>query len=340
MRIFIIAGLIVAHSFASCQPSADKPSLPTADAVFTAVKIPQKSDGVASNIVFQLSDGGKTWKDVSAGLPTAFRTRRSFVLNGEIFMNAGERGLYRGNTATTMPVWKRTQYSQYSLMGEYVYDVFPLRCGPIICNENRFFFQEIAGSGVWRTTFPALKGKVVHSMCESKNALFASWGKGIFKSTDGGTTWQQVYSEDEIHQLTESNGALIAVGQKGVVISIDEGAHWEKSLPTQYFVIKVARIEGGLVAIEDINVHKNQVHISKDNGKTWNVVEKAMLPFDTALDYVRIGDIHACSHKDGISVSTDGGKTWKLMHEITEPGEQFVFVTANGIIYAVLTGGC
>lgn len=334
MRILIIAGLVIANSLASCQPSADKPQVPTADAVFTSVKTSPK---VASNIVFQLSDGGKTWKDVSAGLPVDFRAQRSFVHNGEIFINTGKWGLYRGNVSTPAVTWKK---AQYTFMEEYIYDMFPLRSGPVICNENRVFFQEVAGSGIWRTSFNTLKGKVVRCMYEYKNTFFASWGKGIFKSTDGGNTWQQVYANDEVHQLTESNGTLIAVGQKGIVVSTDEGAHWETTLTTKNFVMKVAHSEGGLVAIEDISLHETQIHTSRDNGKTWEALEKSIIPFDSAVDYVRMGDTHACSHKDGISVSTDGGQHWKLVHAVTDPAEQFVFITANGMIYAVLTGGC
>ncbi len=340
MRMLIITALFVAAYGTSCRQNGEPLQLATARIELAPAdkcqQAPIAQTPQTSGIIFQTRDGGKTWEDIGAGLPEKFEPMRCFALNGELLMASERKGIYRRTITPLVAGWKNAQV----IFAEgQVRNLFPLASGPVICNVDRTFFQEIGSSGIWKPAFNALQGKNVWCMYESGNALLTSWGEGIFRSTDGGGTWHPVCDEN-IHQVLEINGTLIAVGEKTIAISTDNGAHWEKTLPSQHYMMRVGRFDGGLFAIEDIRVGKTQFHTSDDNGKTWKAVDPSIFPFANAVDYVEMGDTRVCSHRDGISVSTDRGKTWTLSCKVSESGQQFLLIAANGVIYALKAFGC
>ena len=84
----------------------------------------------------------------------------------------------------------------------------------------------------------------------------------VFKSTDGGQTWQDI-SEGlpelksdlksvgwpKQNNVVTSGGVLIATGQKGIKRSTDNGEHWEWVISEGGVGIAIERINGGFAAI-------------------------------------------------------------------------------------------
>lgn len=344
MRIILIATLICTSCCLSCQQSNNNLAIATADAMPAAARntrrVPATETPSASNIIYQSTDGGQTWHDVSNGLPTKFDPIRSVVRNGEIVLSSLNNGVYASYTGLTPPVWQSK-----TIVKGTVDNIFVLKSGLVIRDDQHNYLQEVMGTCAWIPAFQSLKEKMVFCMIESGNALVAGSEGGIIRSTDGGVSWDRVFDDQYILQIIESGGNLIAVGHTGMLVSGDGGKHWEKSPLVGVEVMKAGRFGGGgLFAIVNAatkrNERKSQVYTSVDNGKSWQAVDKAVLPFDFCTDFVQLGDQWVCCHAGGISASADQGKTWQPVLKWEGEDNRADLIVADGIIYAMMSFGC
>ncbi|MEO7652157.1 MAG: hypothetical protein ABIZ80_16965, partial [Bryobacteraceae bacterium] len=146
------------------------------------------------------------------------------------------------------------------------------------------------GGAVW-TKLESLPGNggVYGLAADPQNAgiLYASNGSGLFKSTDRGTNWVNVYRTGRALRLTMD----------------------PKSPNTLYIVLN------GTFAGELPGVYK-----TTDGGKSWNPVNSG-LPI-SLLDYIdtlvmdpqRTGTLYAAVRGKGVYRTTDGGANWSVVN--------------------------
>src|SRR5580700_7158507 len=158
--------------------------------------------------------------------------------------------------------------------------------------------------------------------------LFAGTNQGIFKSTDGGQTWRQVYAFDPSPQFggLQFSGALVidpgnhlrlaALGNNNssgaLIRSLDNGETWTSGCP-------VASCQGELVADPSgsgaLAILGHYLYVSRDWGLTFNPtrppapdgpVAAAMVPSHPGWIYVAGAE----GASGNLSLSTDYGATW------------------------------
>lgn len=339
MRItFITASLIVVYGIVSCQQGNNRLTIAGAEAGTSTSEILPETPA-AANIIYQSSDGGNTWQDVSAGLPPEFDPVRTIVLNGELILSSFTKGVYSSNTGLAKPNWQSK-----TLFNETVDNIFALKDGPVIRDNNNNYFRETIKGCIWNSVFRSLKTKMVYCMLESDNAILAGIDGGIIRSDDGGQSWAEIYRDRFVLQILESGGNLIAVNPEGLMLSTDGGKRWEKALPGNHEIMKAGRFGNGLFAIANLatkpNQRLSQLYTSSDDGKTWQAVEKSVLPFAFVSDYKQLGNQIICSHRGGISISFDQGKSWQLVHKLEGESSRADLIEAEGILYALLNVGC
>jgi photosystem II stability/assembly factor-like uncharacterized protein len=180
----------------------------------------------------------------------------------------------------------------------------------------------------------------VHNHCPLGRDTYHECNKpmpGLFRSRDGGRTWEQINAPYEGAGINEivvhpQNPQRILVGTtRGLYGSTDEGQTWDHVEEIDQIAKNssqshpdLSRLEG--VIIFDIAVDPFDPKIvlvaadpgavirSTDGGLTWQQTASGMDPnepvADLLFDPVHQNVIYAASRFSGVFVSTDGGNTW------------------------------
>ncbi len=355
MQIHILALLLLVQSLVSCQQSQEKALLSEANIVLQSSVAGQegseKAIPTASNIVFKSSDGGQTWQDVSAGLPIDLPVRRVLIDGGELSLTS-DIGLYHSSINVAAPSWE----NEVS-MGLEISGIFHGRTGPYVVSYLNGFFQKVPGTDVLIPLHNALKDKTVRSVLETPDGtLFVGCESGLYKSTDAGNSWKQVYANDGINSMVEAEGVLICGTYKGILRSTDAGEHWDMVMTEDGSAWNTGFIDGRFVSITQggnwQDEPTNRLRMSADGGKTWQRIDENLSSgqfiFNNEIGGSRIKSINDikkagkylfCSCDGGIFRSSDWGKSWEPV--FTEKGFKLLQLAVSGdVIYAVKVVGC
>jgi photosystem II stability/assembly factor-like uncharacterized protein len=155
---------------------------------------------------------------------------------------------------------------------------------------------------------------------------------GTFKSTDGGTTWNNV-DRAESTRFSQAGSVLYLASRKGVLQSTDDGSTWTVSLSLPESATTVATAAGATFA------GSGNGDVYRLSGSTWTklghpgtgpVHDLAVDPFNTAVVYANVDDLSAWNQN--LYGSIDGGNTWALINCNCSIGAQaiaFSNVTAH-----------
>jgi photosystem II stability/assembly factor-like uncharacterized protein len=281
----------------------------------------------ATNILFQSTDGGQTWQDISQGLPEN-EEPEGFV--------AGESGLYlrvnnvmyHSKSDLSVPVWEQDNFPDL----ENTSLAFN-RSGVIAYTYEGKMYQRKSPADPdpdsyreWLPVYPNLKKVGMRRIFEtSDGTVFIGYDHGLYKSVDSGQRWKNVQNEGLVSEMVESEGVLLATGLKGIMRSTDKGEHWEWVISEGGVGIDVEPIDGGFAAIAfNTKTQSRRVHISTDGGKTWEALNEGLPPSMSISSIKQMGKYLLCGHPDGIFRSSDMGKTWTRVHPAVE---EFMYTT-------------
>jgi len=184
---------------------------------------------------------------------------------------------------------------------------------------------------------------------------FSGYGKGVFKSIDGGTTWKP--ANDALSQDAHVKGiavdpknpnrVFIATTNHGLLLSNDGGDNWQE-------------VKGGLpgssaisIAINPDNpdfiaagIESRAVYISTDGGSKWRQSASGM-PAEASLNAIVFDPanpdevMYAGDFFSGVYQSTNGGKKWELInHGLLNRAIQRLAISGDGLhLYAGTEGG-
>ncbi len=326
----------------SCQQAQDQALLD-----LTSEQAIGKITSGTGNIVFQSTDGGHTWQDISAGLPEGLRPRTFFASEGELILST-DKGIYKNSTASNTPHWEKEMPMEQQLMN--------MSAGPdgviavsnnshflqnsnsqFFQNNNSQYFQKLKGTGQWMPIFTDLKTLTVRNVFTSKDgSIFIGSDIGIFKSADQGKTWKHVMQDGWGIQMVESDGVLLCTNIKGILRSTDGGEDWENVVSEGGNGIAVEAIKGGFAVIV-YNAESETVRIrtSTDGGKTWQPIDAGLPPSKLISSIKQVGETFYCGHPKGIYRSDDQGKSWQLL--LPTIGKKVFNLSISGsVVYAVL----
>lgn len=340
-----------------------------------AKKKPIKEDKSAGivNIIFKSTDGGQTWQDISKGLPENLERqgvrRDGFFANDRGFYLRTGNWVYHSEPNSTTSFWTKEIFP-----GKQA-SIAPGKNGIFAYNFRGQFLQKINGTSNWSPVYKNFqeqavrqngtidwmytnyKEKFVRNVFETAGGtVFIISSNSLFRSTNNGQTWKQVHAGGWEMKLVESNGILLATYNEGILRSTDDGQSWERVISEGGVGIAVERIDGGFAAIvNNTTTQTNSVHISMDNGKTWNAIGEDLQPSWSSLVMKKIGllqfssDISSikqvgkyllCGRSDGLFRSSDMGKTWQQL--LFPPTENYGFnlSVSGNVIYVIPSKGC
>lgn len=196
----------------------------------------ENKPGVA-NILFQSTDGGQTWQDISQGLPASEEPVDFFAGESALYLKVKDTK-YRSKNNLKTPVWEK----------EYVLDP--------------------------KTALTAFNRV---NVVESAGVLIATGQKGIMRSTDNGEHWQWVISEGGVGIAVERiKGGFAAISfcsasnTRRVRTSYDGGITWQPidaGLPPQLSISSIIQVGEHFFC-----GHPKGIYRSTDKGKTWKLL--------------------------------------------------------------------
>ena len=151
--------------------------------------------------------------------------------------------------------------------------------------------------------------------------VYAGTTSGIFRSKDGGRTWETInlhVSGPNITSLVvdSQGGTLYAVTFDGLYRTSDDGSNWDwasnglaarSSFPV-YFSLALDYRDGTLYA----GTGDKGVFRSTDGGRTWQAIGPANNPIYSLTVDSRNGILYGWSeHYEAVFYTADGGRSWK-----------------------------
>lgn len=347
MYIRILTLLLFFQSFSACQEAQDSLLTSAAGISFPTNNSCQGSANAApmvTDVIYQSTDGGHTWEDISAGLPEKLNVFRTFTFNGQVYLIGG-KGIYHNNPAPLTSAWEKKDFSE----GE-TSDMFQGRYGPYVSSYYNGFYQEIAGSGVWMPMHNSLKDKTIRTVLETPDgAILVGCESGMYKSVDKGSSWKQVMKDSYVNNLVATGNVIICGAETGLLRSSDGGENWEAVLTEDGGAYLGTVIEGGVASITEGKLtwqeartadKPNRLRASFDNGKTWQRIDETLPKHLHIYDIKQAGKYLYSSCDTGIYRSADRGKSWELVRKLEDNKRIVVLAVCGDVVYAVPVQGC
>jgi photosystem II stability/assembly factor-like uncharacterized protein len=246
-------------------------------------------------------------------------TPTDFIAKGnDIYMTSQGGGIHKSTDSGV--TW--TQVSNGLGYNKNVY-CLALKGDSILAGNHTTGVMYSANNGASWTSLTAnltMNNQVTDLVVFGKN-IFAATGGGVYKSTNGGTSWVAINSglptTGSFSLLTQASGIFyLGVYSQGLYRSTDLGATWSRvtSIPDNATISSLLAYNGSLYVGGSTGLL-----ISNDNGVTWTTTGTG-LPGDAAMKLASKGSNLYAGANMGLHVSADNGATFSLMtHPATLP---------------------
>ncbi len=340
--------LIIAPLFSAFRESVINGNENDSLASFASSRPTNDVESGATNIMFQSKDGGKTWEDISHGLPDNEQPEDFFAGEADLYLRV-KNVLYSSKSNLKTPVWEKENALDLPRAS-----IAFNHSGVMAYNYEGQIFQKTPSAGTWLPIYTNFKKNSMRTILEtSDGTVFLGCDNGLYRSVDKGQSWKQVQNKGWAMNMVESEGVLIGAGQNGIMRSTDNGENWEWVISEGGVGIAVERIEGGFAAISfNTSTQSRRIRISLDKGKTWTAVDEGLQPSlyissikvlqaSASISSIKqMGEYLICGHPNGILRSSDKGRTWNIVHAGVDK-KVFKVYASGGTLYAVLRNlGC
>lgn len=316
--------------------------------------------------VFRTEDGGETWKMVLKETDGIMMAVEICTSNPEIAYAAGDYNFYRSKDGGV--TWQKVNPSSYWWGPEGMIAGLPIDIQCDITNPNRVFVNNYAGSNIlsedggkhWKVVSEGYSGANIVGGVQidpdNPALVYAGARSGLFKSEDGGKTWQGLaYPPARFGGL---RAFALDPGDPQVILnapwdlyaparSIDGGRHWtlaDSGLPKELMAqrqlpvtsIRFSPSDSNTIYLvygpacrlgEECRDANSYLFVSHDGGTTWQPSGDDVLHNSIVHDLV----IHPTDPKvlysateTGVLQSLDGGATWRFINQ----GLEFPKITA------------
>jgi photosystem II stability/assembly factor-like uncharacterized protein len=335
MRYFAFALLLALAAYRYLPTQAPKPT--PAPACQPAMEVP-------ANTMVVSTDAGSNWEALPNVTPEGLNVLNLWSVDGDIFLGTDKSRVFHSEHPGTSP-WEPLQLSE-SFGGNHVTDLFSGRQGRYATVALMGLYRQLPGTGLWESLNLTLPDKMISSVSETVDgAILVAASSGIYRSADGGQTWEHPYVSDYTSNLIVTENMVLASGGRGIIRSKDQGKTWEEIMIDEGSTYQLRITEGGIVALRldgrDGNID-TPLFFTADGGKTWERRETGLM-MGRKYGLECMGKYLFCSHSDGISRSADGGLSWELVLPAQLENEQMYIrlVVSGNTVYGIkLRAGC
>jgi photosystem II stability/assembly factor-like uncharacterized protein len=276
--------------------------------------------------VFKSTDLGATWIDMSNGLGNG--GIHALLYDGST--------LFAGTPADTSGIYRSTNGGKsWDAAAGGLPSAKTIRS---LISFGAYIFAGTEGDGIYRSSDHGdtwaktdinnslLAHQLVFAFCAKDDALYAGADNGIYKSTDGGTTFQRTLNGFPPNigvfawSLTVSGGNVVAAvsvsfspseGLDGIFYSSDDGSTWHQAtLPIEPTAVTAVASDGSSLAYAALfgqSFSVKGLYKSTDAGVTWSQRQALNVDIERLAangSNVLAGDLF------GAYYSTDFGESW------------------------------
>jgi len=260
------------------------------------------------NGIYRTADGGRTWIEANAGMPTRDVRVIGFTAADELYAGTRGYGLYRWQTSGSLNTGSWQAQSPVGQWGVI---------WPLWDDRPRYQYSDL----------------LIHET-NGQQMMFGCFPAGIYTSSDGGQSWRESnvgWTLDGVFSLVSHplNPDIVFAGTyNGVNRSLDFGEHWEtwsNGWPGEQWVFRVAfdpRDPDVMVACSKNGENegtgrqefRGTVMKSTNRGASWFPITEGLSLdqefYDIIVDPVNPDVFYLAAQHDGMFVSVDAGSTW------------------------------
>ena len=259
---------------------------------------------------FLSTDHGANWNK----LDVVFGSIYSFVRQSNTTLYAGGGGFLFRSTDNGV-TW--SQGILEKLEGGAFWDILVLPSGNLMAATSTYGVVRSSDAGAtWQPANTQLAvTEVVELASAPSGELFAGTGDGVFRTRDGGDTWESLFTPDlpllDVRAMASHPTGRLFVGANGILaLSDDNGESWTQadSSLNERFPESVAFGQNQEVYVG----FYERIFKSTDGGDTWSALPDTF-PQATIqeLAVAPDGAVFAGTRSSGVFRSTDGGASWQ-----------------------------
>jgi len=304
--------------------------------------------------IYKSTDKGDTWVETGSGDPS---DANDLVIDdhGTMYATAGDvygvvKSIDNGDTWTQASSGLPT----YSFYGLDLYDE-GLSLG---IDGNGRIYLGLENGDVYKTDdhaehwsptsslpFSDDPQEIVALLGTAGSAIYAgTGGDGIFRSTDGGTTWEITNSglpdfpdviENSLFLDSTTGDIYVGLWNGGLYKTSDEGDNWvEVQTPAPGCDVRSVTMDqnGNLYAV----VCSGAVYVSPDKGTTWIDVSNGLKPWDD-VEGIRVSSVFAAG--DAVLLATESSGMYKATTFNDVSGEHWAYAYVEALYESGITTG-
>jgi photosystem II stability/assembly factor-like uncharacterized protein len=193
--------------------------------------------GTASDGVYRSSDNGDRWTPANVGQPTYVGCRGFAVQGSNLFATLSDLYMSADNGGTWIRVKHPGGASLVLAQGPYLF---------IAANSYRGLYRSSDGGLSWDTLTPGSRKFATLAMKADGNSLYIATSRGLYRSTDFGTSWTELSAEFKSTsvQSLARQGSTLWAGSDVLFRSTDQGATWLQVYDSPVYGIVTCR--GGI----------------------------------------------------------------------------------------------
>lgn len=303
---------------------------------------------------------GKSWEDISDGLPKNLNINAVLVASGQAFIGSAKSELYV-NQSAPRNTWltenlremyiHKTDNTGYSVVG-----IFETSTAYYACVIYDALYKKTKGHNQWIPIKLPTGLNVVNEVKEDHHGnLYITGQHGVYLSSNNGDHWKHIFNQGWAQDIVLQNDLIIISGVGGLHRSNDMGKSWttlsiakpnannllvdrDKDHSYQLFTL------GKDLAIvrsdyPNKNAGNGKLQVSSDGGLTWHnhTADKALQKLEGITNITLHNGVLHCSSIDGINASADGGHTWfpVLQYENNKPNMGIQLYSDGKVFYAI-----
>jgi photosystem II stability/assembly factor-like uncharacterized protein len=324
---------------------------------------------------FLSEDGGLTWQVASYGYTGAqlHRVVANSRTNGDVYVT-GRSGSFRSPDRGDN--WTGLNYIPANFVG-FTVVLDPANPSTLLLSSDSTgtLLRSTDGGVHWTMTFkhplatgdpnnrhgfksltfaPSSPRTVYGGVCRTTTESgTAGPSFGVFKSTDGGMTWQDsndaVSAGQNIHMIAvrpgDENTVYATTYKSGVLKSTDGGHSWKQiNQGLGLLDVRSLAIDPSNPAVLYAGIEGGGLYKSTNSGATWTLAATGMDPAasirDIAIDPSSPQTVYAADYRTGVYWSADGGKTWVQINNglSTRAVKALALTPSGGTLYAATEG--
>ncbi len=276
-------------------------NLPPGDWALSSIHFVDSSKGVAVgplNAVLVTSDGGTNW--VIPKLPN-FSTDYMFW---DVFIRNDGFGIVVGTLGSVLRTFdygQKWEQVSFPTTDESLSSVWII--GNTVwtgSNKGKIYYSTNLGSSweLHQQILPTSINSSINFTFISDSVGFIANGNALFKTTNGGTTWEKIGNSQNITKvffIDDLNGW--AIGDQGYFAKTsDQGITWETvDFPTKDYLTSLFCVDNLHGWITTFN---SKIYSTSDGGSTWN------LEYENSKPYYYLTDIFFANPRKGWAVGS------------------------------------